>query len=478
MGKKKGKINEVVDGLELNFDHRYLRGLSVLLDRRCQFESKAVIDPVKARRQVFKIAHEEGLPITQKARLVLLFQVATLLGVTVKDLEVSLYGDLDEELILKNFVSIDPEALVKQYNLSLTQTLLFHSTELTFTVIENWQYIFRQIKWLGLIYTIWRSNSGYKVKVDGPTSLFKLNRRYGTSIAKLLPAIVQSQRWSLNAKILRYREDRMLLNLELNNLKHGGYLKAKKTSSKTEVYDSLVEQNFANRFKALNTGWMLTREPEPLPVGKQVMIPDFSFQKGDLRVYMEVVGFWTPQYLEEKVKKLNMVDDVDMIVVADRHLACQKLDRIGKKLNVIYYHRKVPLSPILDYLKSKEARLVKKQVKRLRGEEFTLQKSIIEAKELAEKMGVLKDAMNEVLKEKEFHGYIRLGDMLITKTKLKQIGDKLEKRLEEGELNLVEASDIIENAGGRRPTSILDTLGYKVEWYGIDPKSAKISRKN
>lgn len=270
----------------------------------------------------------------------------------------------------------------------------------------------------------------------------------------------------------------MLLNLELNNLKHGGYLEAKKTSSKTEVYDSLVEQNFANRFKALNTGWMLTREPEPLPVGKQVMIPDFSFQKGDLRVYMEVVGFWTPQYLEEKVKKLNMVDDVDMIVVADRHLACQKLDRIGKKLNVIYYHRKVPLSPILDYLKSKEARLVKKQVKRLRGEEFTLQKSIIEAKELAEKMGVLKDAMNEVLKEKEFHGYIRLGDMLITKTKLKQIGDKLEKRLEEGELNLVEASDIIENAGGRRPTSILDTLGYKVEWYGIDPKSAKISRKN
>jgi len=246
VGRKKGKITEAVDGLELNFDYRYIRGLSVLLDRRCQFESKAVIDPVKVRRQVFKKAHEEGLPLTQKARLTLLTQVATFLGVTVKDLEASLYGDLDEELVLKSFEAIDPEALVKLYNLRLTQTLLFNSTELTFTVIENWQQIFRQIKWLGLIYTIWRNNSGYEVKVDGPTSLFKLNRRYGTSLAKLLPAIIQSQKWSLNAKILRYREDRLLLNLKLDSFKYGGYLEVKKTFRKISLLFESKRKTFFN----------------------------------------------------------------------------------------------------------------------------------------------------------------------------------------------------------------------------------------
>ncbi len=74
-------------------------------------------------------------------------------------------------------------------------------------------------------------------------------------------------------------------------------MKAFGTVEETEVYDSRVEQDFAYRFKALHTGWTVTREPEPLPVGNRVMIPDFALQKGGLKVYLEVMGFWTPRYL-------------------------------------------------------------------------------------------------------------------------------------------------------------------------------------
>ncbi len=477
MGRRKGELNEAVEGLEeLGYDYRYVRGLSALLDRRCQLESMVAIDPVKVRRQVFQIAHQGGLPITLEARQVVLHQAASGLGITVEELEASLYGDLEDELILKGFEDVEPEALVKQYNLSLTQTLLFYSTELTFTALGNWQRIFRQIKWLGLIYIIWRSNGGYQVRVDGPTSLFKLHRRYGTSLAKLLPTIIQSREWNVKAKILRRRGERRLLNLELDSQKHGQYMEA--LEAPEEIYDSLVEQDFANRFKALDTGWKLTREPEPIPVGRQVMIPDFGFQKAGLRVYMEVVGFWTPQYLEEKVKKLRLVGNLDMIVAADRSLACQKLDRIGERLNVIYYQRRVPIRPVLAHLKAKEERLVKEQTRRLQAEALIIQGPIVEARELAESLGVLEEAVKEILREREFPGYTRLGDMLIKETKLKEIHERLEKRLEEGELSLMEASRIIEDAGGRRPTSILDALGYGIEWHGIDPKSAKIRRKS
>ena len=479
VGKTKGELNEAVDGLEdLGYDYRYVRGLSTLLGRRCQVEPKATIYPVKARRQVFKMAHEKGFPTTPEARRAVLHQAARELEVTVEKLEESLYGDLEDELILKDFKPVDPEALVKQYNLSLTQTLLFYSTELTFTTLGNWQRIFRQIKWLGLIYTIRRSDGGYEVKVDGPASLFKLNRRYGTSLAKLLPTIVQNQEWRVKAKVLRRKGERRLLNLELDNEKHGGIMKALEMPEGAKVYDSQVEQDFAKRFKALDTGWTLTREPEPIPVGRRVMIPDFGFRKGGLMVYLEVVGFWTPQYLEEKVKKLRLLGDVDMIVAANRDLACQKLDKIGKKLNLIYYQRRIPLRPILDHLKAREEHLVKEQTRRLRTESLPLQRPVVEARELAEELGVLEDAVKEVLKEREVPGYMRLGGMLIKETKLIEIRERLENRLDQSELSLGEASGIIEAAGGRRPTSILNALGYKIEWHGIDPQSAKIRRKS
>ncbi len=478
VGKRKGELNETVNGMEdLGYDYRYVRGLSSLLDRRCQLEPRAALDPVKARRQIFKTSHKTGFPTTPETRQVALKQAARELKITVEELEEIFYGDLEDELILKNFEPVHPKALMRQYNLSLTQTLLFYSTELSFTTMGNWQRIFRQIKWLGLIYTIWRSDGGYEVKVDGPASLFKLNRRYGTSLAKLLPTIVQNMEWHVKAKILRYKGDKRLLNLELNSTKHGEIMGTLGMTERTEVYDSQVEQDFARRFKALATGWTLIREPEPLPVGRRVMIPDFGFSKGGLMVYLEVAGFWTPRYLEEKVAKLKLLDDVDMIVAANKDLACQKLDKMGEKLNLLYYQRRIPLRPILHHLKVVEERLVEKQTKKLLAEPIQLQAPVVEASELAEKLGVLEDAVEEVLKEKVFQGYMRLGDMLIEETKLKEIHERLENRLNQGSLSLEEASRIVEDAGGRRPANILAALGYKIKWHGIDPHSTKIHRK-
>ncbi|UCD26282.1 MAG: hypothetical protein JSV75_05125, partial [Candidatus Bathyarchaeota archaeon] len=87
-------------------------------------------------------------------------------------------------------------------------------------------------------------------------------------------------------------------------------------------------------------------------------------------------------------------------------------------------------------------------------------------------------AVKKILIEREFPGYKRLGDMLIKETKLEEIREKLENRLIQGELNLREATRIIETAGGRRPTSVLNALGYSIGWRGIDPQSAKIFRRN
>jgi hypothetical protein len=131
----------------------------------------------------------------------------------------------------------------------------------------------------------------------------------------------------------------------------------------------------------------------------------------------------------------------------------------------------------LIHLKAREERAVREQTRRLGAESLLIQKPVVEAKELAEKLGVLEDAVKQALTEREFPGYTRLGDMLVKKTKLEEIREKIENRLNSGELNLVEASRIVENAGGRRTANILDALGYSIEWCGIDPHSTKIRRK-
>ena len=149
------------------------------------------------------------------------------------------------------------------------------------------------------------------------------------------------------------------------------------------------------------------------------MIPDFGLQKDVMKVYLEVVGFWTPQYLEEKVKKLSLLGDMDMIVAADRDLACEKLGKIGKRLNVIYYHRKIPLRPILSHLKAREEWLVKEQSKLLCLEKLVLKKNVVKIRDLAKKLMVLEDALKKALLDMlrnqvnqiDFEGQYSLSDV-------------------------------------------------------------------
>lgn len=472
---KKSALKEAIGSLEdLGYDYRYVRGLSALLERRCIFSSNVKADSTAIRRKVFQIANEIGLPTSPEQRLQVIQQASSELKITVKELEESIYADLEDELTLKSFITIEPEQLLKQYNLSLTQTLLFYSTEMRFTASGNWQRIFRAIKRLGLIYEAQIHENECLVKVDGPISLFKLNSRYGTNMAKLLPEIIANEKWRLEAKIQRRREYQ-ILNFKLSSLKYGMLMKAI-PPVKPETYDSQIEQSFAARFNVLNTGWQLKREPEPIPTGKYVMIPDFVFRKGGVQVYMEVVGFWTEEYLRHKIEKLGMIKDLDMIVAVDQELACHKMDRVAEKLNVFYFKTKIPLKPVLSYLKEAERKLKEVQTKRIKSMPIKLSEPVVDIRELAKKLGVLEEAAREILKERQVPGYLLLSDILIKESKLEEIKNKLKEQLRKEELNLVDASSLIEEMGGKKPIEIIEALGYRIEWHGIDPKASKIKK--
>jgi predicted nuclease of restriction endonuclease-like RecB superfamily len=477
-GRRRRELDETITALEESSgrNYKYVRGLATLLERRCLFEVEAAFSPGEARDRLFRAAAATGIPTTLEDRRKILEAEAARLDLPVDRLEDSIYSDLDEELILREFQPLSPGDLIRLYNLGQTQTLLFKCSELEFTASGNWQLIFRWIKWLGLIYTIQQQGESYWVKVDGPVSLFKLGDRYGTSLAKLVPLIVAAPEWSIRSLILRRTGDRQLLRLELDSRRHDGYLRAEKPSE-AEPYDSTVEQSFALRFNASRTGWSLTREPGPIPVGRQVMIPDFLLERAGMKVYMEVAGFWTPEYLRHKLEQLRRVDGVDMIVAADADHACQQLDSLGRKLDIIYYKDDVPLRPVLDHLRARESELKKDQLQRLQSGRLEVEGPAVSAAELAGRLGLLEEAVLEELRRREIPGYRLLGDILISESTLKLIAKSLEERMKEGLLTLREATELAERLGGAEPSRILEHLGYVIEWHGISPEKAEVHRR-
>ena len=76
--------------------------------------------------------------------------------------------------------------------------------------------------------------------------------------------------------------------------------------SHSSDYDSNVEEKFAARFRQFGSGWKLIREPGPFIVSNgKALIPDFAFEKYNRKVYLEIIGFWTKEYLSRKIEKLS-----------------------------------------------------------------------------------------------------------------------------------------------------------------------------
>ncbi len=71
-------------------------------------------------------------------------------------------------------------------------------------------------------------------------------------------------------------------------------------------FDSKIEERFARDFGRAAQGWSIVREPEPVQAGRHLVFPDFAvFRRTEphRRWFVEIAGFWTPEYLADCVRK-------------------------------------------------------------------------------------------------------------------------------------------------------------------------------
>lgn len=468
IGLRRGEIRGRVAELEDAYgSFKFIRGLAALVERSCVFTSSAAVDPVEARHALFAEASASGYPTSPEGRRRILEAVASRLKVSAEQLDASMYADLDSEMTLQSAPKMNPVELLKEYNLSLTQTLLFHATEMTFTASGNWQRIFRSIKHHGLMYMAARSGGQLAVRLDGPTSLFKLTRRYGTALAKVLPEILLGKPWRIEAKILRANR---LMNFTLESARHG-WLFPEKTAE--EKYDSAVEEEFAAQFRGLGTAWAVRREAEPVEAGSSVMIPDFAFQLGGTRVLMEVVGFWTRDYLRRKLEKLAEVRGTPFIVAVDEELACDKLASLktsNPNIHVIQYRGKIPLRSVLEVLQSYAEAEVKAQTAELR---LHVEKPVATLRELAEKHGASMEAVKRAAENIETH--VLVGEALVEKKLMGEVARTLENMVN-AETPLPKVIEALKPFNLPDPVAAITHCGFQIKWRGLLMENATVRR--
>ena len=87
-------------------------------------------------------------------------------------------------------------------------------------------------------------------------------------------------------------------------------------------FDSSLEEAIALKFGRERAGWRLKREAMVLDVGGSLLVPDFVFRHADgTEVVLEIVGYWTPEYLDDKLGKLAGARGVNLIVAVPVRLA-------------------------------------------------------------------------------------------------------------------------------------------------------------
>ncbi|HUV79763.1 MAG TPA: DUF790 family protein [Candidatus Bathyarchaeia archaeon] len=468
-GKKKSEIDELLEELEQGLNFKRVRGLRTLLERRCTFTSKFVIEHVLARRAVFEEANIKKIT-NRKERAEVIESVANNLTVSAEDLEHSLWADQESEVILENFEPLSPEALLKWYNLSLAQTLLFKSTGMTIAVKGNAKEIFRAIKYFGLMYLQEEDN---KIRIEGASSLLKLSEKYGTALAKLLPVIVKSEEWAIDAEIVIRRDTPRIYHFIMDSRDRNLLLSEDLMHEEaTTTFDSSIEKKFYNEFLSLPVAksWELIREPDVIFTSKGVFIPDFKFRHKelDIETYFEIVGFWTDSYIKRKLAKLRALP-FTMLVAIDRNLACFNAAQFGFGLDqpVIQFSKKVPIGDVVRYLAKIESVAIEKQVESLKGTQIELEGDVIHISDIAMRCSTSKEAVRACLKHLD---YVVFKEVVVKKELLGKVKEKL--------LSIhkyVEARRATEDMGLSNADEVLAYLGFKVHWKGLDPSAATLA---
>jgi len=224
----RGELKEALADCEmLGFDYKLVRGLAYLLEGFCEFESRAVISPMRARVSVFKAVGKRVIDSVEERNRVL-SSVAFKYNISTYDLDRSLYGDLDDEQEISSFDKPDPTQFLKQYNFSVALGVLGHAKSLRITFSGEDTSFERQCTELGVV-SVSDSGKARELLID-IKSMRKSTR--AQKLDKMLTMLLRKPSWSVTSVISDPGGSRKMYSFSFSRDVEGKLMEGKKPSIK------------------------------------------------------------------------------------------------------------------------------------------------------------------------------------------------------------------------------------------------------
>ncbi len=333
-------------------------------------EAAGITSPVQLRLALYDFVNERyGGFLATSDRASALEQFASTYRLDTQNLEYLLALDSEEEALLtrEGERPPTPDEVTALYNQWTFEAALFNASEARFVIdcnaflraqsaqraasepltgvgaaIKRLCFLARK---LGVYYDLaYESNASLlHLTLYGPQEMTGAPAQYGQRLARLCRMLLgygaQSKRGLTLAAIIKASATVYFLQRAYSFEMGSDLLKLLPSASDTmsatpvaennTVFDSSIEQSFAEAFSALARshgadGWQLEREPEPIlltfdrgiSITQGVFIPDFALTRDQHRLYFEILGYWTPSYRERKIQKLQQLRSRQDILLA------------------------------------------------------------------------------------------------------------------------------------------------------------------
>lgn len=314
-----------------------LRMTGHVLDALGSDRTSACVPPKEVRWLVFRAA-ARGAP-----RELVLQEVAASLSVNAAELEAALFADLrGERRVAALPEELSPSRLALEVNRALVASLLRKATRVRISAWGNTRALVRHARLLGLICVISRAAQrapnkaapaaldavqepapeGVTLDISGPFALFRRTEVYGRALASLVPRAAWCHHFELEAACAVGRGGASAIF----TVRSGDPVAA---GRELRQHDSKVEERFARDFSRAAPAWDVVREPEPVESDGSLVFPDFELRhrrEPSRRWLLEIVGFWTREYLTEKLRRLRAAGIERLILCIDQKRCCDEAD--------------------------------------------------------------------------------------------------------------------------------------------------------
>jgi len=333
-----------------------------VLEQLVEASIVAAVPPSEARWQLFSAAAS-----ATAARERLLERVAEDLGTDSESLERALFADLKSERTATPLPQdMTPERLATEANRLLVSRWLSRAQSVRICAWGNTRSLVRQARLHGLICSVRHAPplarpvvppmfdaltetapAGVQLDVSGPLSLFRHTLLYGRALCALLPRVAWCTLFELQASC-EASPGTAPVTLAVRTgdpIRPGRELKP---------FDSKLEQRFARDFRRLAPDWDVVREPQPVESAGSLIFPDFELvlrRDPSKRFFLEIVGFWTPKYLEDKLRKLREARLEAVILCIDEARSCSE-SALPKNARIVTYRRRIDAARVLSIVEA------------------------------------------------------------------------------------------------------------------------------